>query len=239
MLSLPLCVREWIIDPLRSLAFPPICPACGSSLPDATRDLCRDCAEALDAAVLPAEALHRVRAAFRAAAVLDDVLVLFYFDRQSPLQVLIHRMKYAGASSVGHNLGIRLGSVLARERVAGEFTGIVPVPLHSGRRRERGYNQAGLIARGIGSVLSLPVFDALLVRQRSTASQTGLTAAERTRNVAGAFTVYKGARELVREGRFLIVDDVLTTGATIEACARALKDEGAVCCSGAAVALAR
>lgn len=193
----------------------------------------------LEAVQLSPEALHRLRFSGRGGGELDDLLVYAYFDHDSLLQALIHRLKYQGEDAVGRDLGVRLGRLLARELSGSTITGIVPVPLHRARRRERGYNQAAVIAEGVRSVLTLPLLDALLVRRRATATQTGLAAEARTRNVAGAFSVRDGAEALVCGGTFLILDDVVTTGATLGSCARTLKASGAVRCIGSAVAFAR
>ena len=239
MIALPALLRRTLLEPLLDLAFPPICPACGSFLWGDRQGLCSDCRALLAAATLGRDALCALRMSLRDSGALDDVLVLSYFDRHSPLQVLIHRLKYQGARSVGPELGARLGRLLERELPIAEFTGIIPVPLHAARRRERGYNQARLVAEGVQSVVAIPILDDVLLRRRSTPSQTGLTAAARHHNVAGAFNVGDHGKERLSGRAFLIVDDVLTTGATLEACARALKAAGASRCAGAAVALAR
>jgi len=239
MAVLPDLLHDWILSPLRALAFPPLCPACGRTLADDSPALCPGCQELLEAARLSAEALRRLRFSVRGDDALDDLLVHAYFERNSPLQALIHRLKYQGGVAVGRNLGVQLGGLLARELSGSTCTGLIPVPLHRARLRERGYNQAAVIAEGVRSVLPLPLLDALLVRPRATETQTGLAAAARRRNVAGAFSVRAGAEALVYGGTFLILDDVVTTGATLEACARTLKASGAARCVGGAVALAR
>jgi ComF family protein len=239
MVSLLEVLRDNILDPLLALAFPPLCPVCGGSLSPSQKGLCSDCARLLAAATISPDSLYKLRRSLPRAGGLDDALVLFYFDRESPLQALIHRLKYHGGRSVGRELGARLGMLLARELPAGESRGIIPVPLHRARRRHRGYNQAFLVAEGIQSILMLPILDDLLKRTRPTVSQTGLTAPARSRNVAGAFAVDSQKRESVSGASFLIVDDVLTTGATLDACARALKAAGASRCTGATVAMTR
>ena len=101
---------------------------------------------------------------------------------------------------------------------------IVPVPLHMDRLRERGYNQAALLARELSERSGLPVEEGSLVRIRETASQVALRADERRQNVRGAF---RGRGEKSRDKRVLLIDDVSTTGATLEACAEALRQKGA------------
>ena len=239
MVSLPDVLRDNILNPLLALAFPPLCPVCGGSISTHQHGLCTNCSALLAAATIAPDSLGKLRGSLSRAEALDDVLVLSYFDRESPLQALIYRLKYHGGRSVGRELGARLGRLLASELPAGEIMGIIPVPLHRARRRHRGYNQALLVAEGIQSILPLPILDDLLLRARSTSSQTGLSAAARSRNVAGAFAVRSHKTGLVRGGSFLIVDDVLTTGATLDACAVALKTAGATRCTGATVAMTR
>jgi len=239
MVSLGVLLRENFLDPILALAFPPSCPGCGGVPSDEPVGLCLDCSALLKAAAIAPGSLRALRASLEVGTALDDVLVLFYFDLHSPLQTLIHRLKYQGARSLGQELGARFAVAFERELRTGKFSGIVPVPLHPARKRERGYNQARLLAEGIRSIVPLPVLDQVLVRQRFTVSQTGLSAPARARNVAGAFVVPSGMNHRVRDMSVLIVDDVLTTGATLQESARALKCGGVRRCTGAALAVAR
>jgi len=121
-------------------------------------------------------------------------------------------------------------------RAAGwSATCVVPVPLGRKRQRQRGYNQVGLIAQSLGKHLDMPVLSSALTRLRETPSQVGLTPAERRRNVAGAFS---GEPSLIRERTPLLLDDVFTTGATLAACAGALREAGASQVFGLTVARA-
>jgi ComF family protein len=101
---------------------------------------------------------------------------------------------------------------------------IVPVPIHLSRYRERGYNQAGLIAREVGRILELPVAEDWLVRSQATQALKTLSAAERKTSLQGVFKIRDQVQEPAFAGRILLIDDVLTTGATAEACARVLKE---------------
>jgi ComF family protein len=134
------------------------------------------------------------------------------------LKAIVHALKYEARRSLARPLAALMQHRGADLVAAADCA--VPVPLHPARRRERGFNQAADLARHLG----LPVNDALR-RVRATATQTGLPAAQRHRNVRDAFAVTRSARDLI--GRtVLMVDDVSTTGATLEACARVLKQLG-------------
>jgi ComF family protein len=139
--------------------------------------------------------------------------------------VAIHELKYRGRRRVARRLArALLEDAHAQDLVAGSHV-LVPVPLHPRRLRERGFNQASLIAREIGRQTGRPCGEGVLVRRRDTAAQTGLSAAARRRNVEGAFVVRR--RALVAGQVVTLVDDVLTTGATAGACAWALRIAGA------------
>lgn len=111
--------------------------------------------------------------------------------------------------------------------VVAERTALIPVPLAAERQRERGYNQSDLLARVIARRWSVPVWGDVLVRRRKTRTQTKLTPGERVANVAGAFAVADGAGPKLRGTHLVLVDDVITTGSTMNACAAALYDHGA------------
>jgi ComF family protein len=113
---------------------------------------------------------------------------------------------------------------------------IVPVPLHPSRLRERGYNQAELIARPLARLLRIPFKSYLLVRTRPRPDKVRLTRRERWETVRGAYAMHEGAK--VDKIRVLLVDDVFTTGATLDACSRALRTAGAVRVAGVTVARA-
>ena len=136
--------------------------------------------------------------------------------------MIAHALKYSGVRQVGLELGRRLGYLLREERICADL--LVPVPLHKRKIRERGFNQSYLIARGIAEVLGIPVRTDIVHRCKWTQSQTALSKDERKQNVANAF---RGGRAGVSELRILVVDDVITTGATVEAVGAALKRSGA------------
>lgn len=178
----------------------PFCPRCGRSLP-ALSENCPTCA-----AGHGPKALCSIRAAaLHEGAVRDGVLAL----------------KYRGQ----RRLAGPLGSILADAvRAAGDLPDVVvPVPLHAGRHRQRGYNQAELLARSLAQRLGVPCETRALVRHRATPPQVGLASPARRTNVAGAFTLSpSGTARRLAGKRVLLVDDVTTTGSTLDAAATAL-----------------
>jgi ComF family protein len=147
--------------------------------------------------------------------------VFSYGEYEGPLRKLIHVFKYGGVKPLASQLGQLLNGALPREQ---RFDVIVPMPLHWRKRLERGFNQSELLARFVSKRTGIPLAPGLKRRKR-TDPQAGLTRAQRRTNVAGAFEV-KGRSDI--EGRHvLLIDDVLTTGATASACSAVLKRAGA------------
>jgi ComF family protein len=148
---------------------------------------------------------------------LAGAMSLFYFDKAGKLQRLISQIKYKNALPLARYLGEYYGHVLQSEMQFPEDTVLLPVPLHWRKRYKRGYNQALVIAGGMGKALHLKVSPGVLKRKRFTTSQTRLSGAARWENVASAFRLHGEPPRHV-----LLVDDVITTGATLEACLRVL-----------------
>lgn len=142
----------------------------------------------------------------------------------------MHQLKYRGWHALGQTLGRRMATVPMPADVRREASAVVPVPTTDSRLRERGYNQAAALARGLASAMRIP-YRELLVRRAGTGSQTTLQPLARTANVAGAFAAEPAATEAIEGAHVLLVDDVLTTGATASECARALEAAGVRCVS--------
>lgn len=140
---------------------------------------------------------------------------------------IVHALKYDGWSAAGHDIAERLARLAWPRDVIAERSMLVPVPLAASRLRERGYNQSERIAVPLGERWHMPVVTDVLLRGRATESQTRLTPGERVRNVAGAFHAAPRAGARLRGAHVIIVDDVVTTGATLNACALALYQSGA------------
>jgi len=209
---------------LVDLLYPPRCVACGQ----AGGWLCLDCQQSIPSVDPPfcplcgqSSATPTRCLSCRAKPLkIDGIRSVGYLE--GALQTAIHRFKYSHLRALAAPLGRLAADYLTRYDLPVDT--LVLVPLHTGRLRERGYNQAALLAREIGAVTGLPVASETLLRVRSTRPQVGLAALERRKNVEGAFRCSAGS---LKGGRFLLLDDVCTTGATLEACSLALRSAGA------------
>lgn len=140
---------------------------------------------------------------------------------------IVHALKYGGWTRAAPAMAERMARLSWPPDVVRERAGIVPVPLSVARRRDRGFNQSELVALHLSTIWRIPVLSSVLHRESATRSQTELTPGERLSNVAGAFMVAQTARKEVRGKHLVLLDDVVTTGSTLGACARALFDAGA------------
>jgi len=191
-----------------------ICAACSADLPW-IGPACRLCARPLAVAGRCAACRQQPPPWSRAVAPLAW---------RFPVDALIGRFKYGGALHLGVLLGRLLAARLASDAAQGRPDGLLPVPLHPERLRERGFNQAQELARPVAAALRLPILDdTACARIIATPAQAGLSARQRTRNLESAFT----ASGLVAGLRLVVLDDVLTTGSTAQAIARALLQAGA------------
>ena len=207
--------------------FPATCLLCLDPGQRPALDLCKDCEEDLPRNVRGCAmcAAHFAGNAISCAACLarrpafDAAFVPYSYE--FPMVELIHRLKYGGQVAIARILGTVLAHRLA-ERGLPAVDALVPVPLHPSREARRGYNQAGEIARFAAEILALPVADRIAMRVRATEEQAALPAIVRRVNVSGAFEIRAGAVPAA----VAIVDDVLTTGATVDALAQALRRAG-------------
>ena len=140
---------------------------------------------------------------------------------------IIHALKYDGWRAAAEGMAERMARLAWPIDVVEERTALVPVPLSHARLRERGFNQSELIAGALASRWRIPVWTDLLSRQRNTETQTRLTPGDRLRNVAGAFDVSSSVATRLRGAHLVLVDDVVTTAATLNACAETLMHGGA------------
>ena len=225
-------------EQLLHLLFPHVCLVCQKLLLYGEEYCCAACMEAFDPFSTPSEAENILRQTivshFGEHFPFERGWCRYQFHKKSPLQKVLHSMKYEGLFNLGKSFGRQLGEWMLSGGDIGDIECIVPVPLHHLKKTERSYNQSEKIAEGIAQSLRQPVRSGLLVRKRYTVSQTGLSVEGRKKNSDGAFLAVKG----VRGCNVLLVDDVVTTGATMAAAAQALREGGARKVSLAAVAVA-
>ena len=227
-----------LLRPFLEFVYPPTCFVCEALMERGESRVCPDCWSTIRR-VGDTDSLYlEMQKRLVQSESISGLVSLYHFEKEGTLQSIIHQLKYDGMTALGLELGRKLGERLLVERVGLSIDAIVPVPLHSTKLRERGYNQTEYIARGIRDATEIPVCISLLKRHKYTNSQTKLTASERKENVGDAFALNKRVMQKIDHKSFLVVDDVITTGSTIEACAGVLVANGAKCVIAGSVALA-
>jgi ComF family protein len=217
---------------LLGMVYPSECLGCHGPLPPEQLPICTLCTRRLER--VTSEMILRVTDLLHPDdRCFESMNALWYFDKGRAAQRLQHAIKYGNRPAYAYRLGRLIGE--AYRLSSDDVDIIVPIPLHRSRLFERGYNQSALLAHGIGDECSIPVEQALLRRVRQTASQVDLSRAQRRNNVLDAFCV-EGS---VSNKRVLIVDDVITTGATTISAARSIKASGATEVHILALALSR
>jgi ComF family protein len=212
-------LSSWI-DPVFWLYFPKNCPACGRPLRLFGANICGRCSQNLpethffEAPNNPIEKIFYGRLPISAGA------AAWYFHKNSALQALLFQLKYKSNKDVGLFIGKQMGALLAASERFASIDALVPVPLHPQALSKRGFNQAALICEGIGQVWHKPVLTGAIARTKHTSTQTKQTRAERWDNMEDAFTIKDPTS--INGKHLLIIDDVITTGATIEACGKTL-----------------
>lgn len=228
-------LRDGVLD----LVFAPVCAACAAPVPtsETERLVCRLCWSRVREVPAPRcgrcwtplpparEPGPRCAACSALPAGIRAVRSAFVMGETA--RKLVHALKYRGWAALAHPLAARMAALPFPEDVEEEARLVVPVPTSATRVRERGYDQAALLAEGFAARTGRIVAPELLARTRSGGTQTALHPDERRANVAGAFAVPLGRRGGLRGEHVLLVDDVWTTGATAVACAEALLDAGA------------
>lgn len=204
------------------LIFPRCCEACDQSLVGNEEIICTKCRIALPR--IEKESIHTDSLKYKFVN-LPDVLstqAFLLFTKKGKVQKLLHALKYKGNQEVGILLGFMFGQEMMANDTLPKAELIISVPLHKRKISSRGYNQSDLLAEGLSKASDIPWSGTTLVRNKHTETQTGKSKKERQENVNGVFQVNGN----VEQKSVIIIDDVLTTGATLEACIEALKIAG-------------
>ena len=210
-------------DDVISLLLPRICHGCGNQLLRNEKVICTGCYVLIPKTNFHLSPENPVEKLFWGRCVIERAAAFSYYTRDSRIRRMIHHLKYRGASEIGNELGRIYGNSLIKSDFLKGIDLIIPVPLHPSKKRQRGYNQSDLISIGISDASGIPVGTDILKRTTVTGTQTRKSRYDRWTNVNDIFRVTCPQR---LEGKHvLIVDDVITTGSTIEACANEILKE--------------
>lgn len=230
---------ESVVPPIQDFFFPPLCFSCNGRLTVAESRVCAECWQSMEKVHSNDATVRVLRDRFASEGWIDEFYSCYYFQEGGSFQRLVHSLKYNAVTSIGTELGIQLGRFLRTCIEADAIDLIVPVPLHRLKRRERGFNQSDYLCAGIARVLNRPIEPSLVRRTKYTVSQTHLSAEERIKNVGDAFGIPIKLTPLVHGKTALVVDDVITTGSTIQSVAKVLKEAGAARVVAGSAALAK
>ncbi|PWD99508.1 ComF family protein [Marinilabilia rubra] len=217
---MPVQIKKYLSG-FSALIFPSLCKGCGTSLGTPQKALCRACESSLPRTYFEKVPKNPVEQVFWGRTRLELATSIFFYRKGELLQSLIHQLKYRGIKSNGTYLGSIAGKVLVKESLQQKFDLLLPVPLHYRKQKKRGYNQSEIICEGINSVTHIPIDKTSVIRTVHSDSQTRRSRYERWENVEGIFRVIHP--EHLENKHILLVDDVVTTGSTIEALYIALK----------------
>ncbi len=216
------------------LFYPHNCMGCGSDLLSKDNLLCIHCIDELPHTHFAKHENNFIERIFTGRIPVKAAHSEFYFSKGQLVQQLIHQLKYNGNKEIGHWLGTLMGNSLLESSRFSNIDYLVPLPLFPDKEFKRGYNQAGIICNGVAAAMQIPVLAKNIIRQRSTETQTRKHRAERWQNVDGSFAIMKPA-DLIGKN-ILLIDDVITTGASIEACGQAILQVNSTTLSIAALA---
>jgi len=225
-----------LIQDFTGLFFPQACYICGNSLFKNENIVCTRCLLHLPETGFHSELNNPVSRVFWGRVPLISATALYYYKKGGSVQQLIHQLKYHGHKEIGIYLGTLLGSEIKNLPQYQNIDCILPIPLHRKKLKKRGFNQAEMIAIGIGQVLQKDVDKASVYRNISTDSQTKKSRYSRWENVG---EIFKLSTDHGLTGKqILVVDDVITTGATMEGCLQTLLQIDGIQLSAAAIAFA-
>ena len=203
-----------------NLFFPKTCHACDAILIDNEIGICVGCRHELPLTNYHFERPKTVKKIFYGRADIEAATALFYFHKSGKVQQLLHNLKYKGKEEIGYIFGNWLGAELLESPYFKTIDVVIPVPIHSKKLKQRGYNQVSLFAKQIAKALDASYRDDVLIKSTNTKTQVFQSREARFQSVAHSFYVQN--LNTIDHKHILLVDDIITTGATIEACALVL-----------------
>ena len=231
---------SFVLERLRELLqlfFPETCEVCGKALRYGEHLLCTDCLLDIPQIYLHNMERNPVEKMFAGQVQFERATAFFNYQKHTNYAHLIHKLKYQGRDDIGIWLGEMFGVKLQESGFLDGIDAILPIPLHPKRQRKRGYNQSQMIAEGIANITKTPIITDAVIRAVYTNTQTRKNKDERAKNVQGIFEVTDN--KALENKHILILDDVITTGATCISCAETiLQNSNVKSVSFASVALA-
>jgi ComF family protein len=223
-----------LLDDFISLLFPRLCYGCGNHLTRSETLICTECYIMIPRTNYHLKSDNPVSQLFWGRCLIEKAAVFSFYTKDSRIKRMIHQLKYKGVKEIGYELGRIYGRSLRSSGYLDGIDLIIPVPLHASKKRQRGFNQSELISHGMSEVAEIPVDPDLLVRKTVTKTQTRKSRYDRWINVREVFVVKDKSK--LKNRHILLVDDVITTGSTIEACANEILEAENVKVSVAALA---
>ena len=226
---------KYFANNLFDFILPRFCCSCKTKLSVKQDTMCGNCLSKIQRST-SSRLKREYERKFLNNKIISEFYSPFVFEKDKELQHAIHALKYDKRFPVGIFLGKVLATEIMSSKTNWNFDLIIPIPLHQLKKAERGYNQAYYIAKGVGSKLKVRVSDRAVKRIKYTQSQTTMNLNEREENISGAFKIRN--QKTVRGKNILLVDDVITTGATISECGKVLLEAGATKIYAASIAIA-
>ena len=207
-----------ILSPLAHFFYPHTCIGCGSDIIDEEQFLCLECINDLPHTGFATHTNNPVEKIFWGRIPITSGMSEFYFSKDSIIQNLIHEFKYRGNKKIGLYLGKVMGTSMLNSNRFSNIDFLIPLPLFTAKEFKRGFNQSSVICSGINEIMNIPVITKNVIRTIHTQTQTKKGRIQRWENVEKSFSVTEPS--ILKGKHILLVDDVVTTGATIEACGR-------------------
>lgn len=225
-----------MLKPIVDLLFPKVCHACLNLLQDNEDTICVDCRHDLPVTNFHFDDDDTVKKVLYGRANIENGTALFRFEKKGLVQQLVHGLKYKGYETIGFSLGNWLGGELKNLENYKSIDLVIPVPLHKKKLKKRGYNQVAKFGQQIAEALGADYLDDVLIKVTTTQSQTIKNRLARWNNTNELFTINNTA--LIQNKHILLVDDIITTGATLEACISVLNKAKNIKISIAVIAIA-
>lgn len=213
-------ILRTIKDSMLQLFYPHVCEGCGSDMVTPQSQLCARCIYELPLTGFEKHSANNVEKALFGRVRFKHATSQLYFSKKGVVQRLMHQFKYVGNKDLGKQLGVMMGVQLLESGRFSDIDAMVPLPLFENKQKKRGFNQSTVLCNGIREVIDVDIVEDAIERPVFTASQTKRNRVERWKNMEGKFVLKNNER--IRHKHILLVDDVITTGATIESCSQTL-----------------